>query len=616
MNTLPDENILENLDSFQIVDIIKGLSDEEILQILHDRAFIEKYKLTQTNLRKIVLSLGENAKITLLLDEKEFITGELHFNEVLIVELTTSLSDENAKLKVLENYKLKIGMVMNIIKTLSDQNKVKILLEEKYNFSNNNEISILQQMKIDELCRFMKENREFCIRKDIHPFDIVRGLDAKRQLEFLSRMEDINLTLSEKKEILVTLKNEVKQGIDTSGFPEEYKVALDIPTTEGGGLIALDLSRNLEDYRGLDNLIMINPEKFTKEQRDKLMQLCEICPNFRVCSTLKKGTLYPSKSSEYREGEIWIASVLESLGQEYSTIQKIALIDSAIGKKISYSPDFGTEVFDMNSRALWRTISSGYGICSGISKIEQYMLDRIGVESEIISSETHVFLKLKDIELPLANGNIVRGNTILDPTWNLANHRFGTRPNNFCISYRMARKNDIIETGEDTEAHKNDEALEDATLGLDDQSLRKIFISVGLADKDGQFLAKDMVMKSKALHKLYANQPEQNIREQFLLLAKTCPEFATCINSTIKMLSGLFLNDENLKFNKCTVNRVYSKDDKDKRPVLYVYIDSNELGKRFYYADKESGQFVELAQEEFTKRFECYEADMKRNKRT
>ena len=244
------------------------------------------------------------------------------------------------------------------------------------------------------------------------------------------------------------------------------------------------------------------------------------------------------------------------------------------------------------------------------------MLDRIGVESEIISSETHVFLKLKDIELPLANGNIVRGNTILDPTWNLANHRFGTRPNNFCISYRMARKNDIIETGEDTEAHKNDEALEDATLGLDDQSLRKIFISVGLADKDGQFLAKDMVMKSKALHKLYANQPEQNIREQFLLLAKTCPEFATCINSTIKMLSGLFLNDENLKFNKCTVNRVYSKDDKDKRPVLYVYIDSNELGKKFYYADKESGQFVELAQEEFTKRFECYEADMKRNKRT
>ena len=103
MNTLPDENILENLDSFQIVDIIKGLSDEEILQILHDRAFIEKYKLTQTNLRKIVLSLRENAKITLLLDEKEFITGELHFNEVLIVELTTSLSDENAKLKVLEN---------------------------------------------------------------------------------------------------------------------------------------------------------------------------------------------------------------------------------------------------------------------------------------------------------------------------------------------------------------------------------------------------------------------------------------------------------------------------------------------------------------------------------
>ena len=48
--------------------------------------------------------------------------------------------------------------------------------------------------------------------------------------------------------------------------------------------------------------------------------------------------------------------------------------------------------------------------------------------------------KIKDIELPLANGESVKGNTIIDPTWNLTSHRFGGKPNNFCISYEEARK--------------------------------------------------------------------------------------------------------------------------------------------------------------------------------
>lgn len=47
------------------------------------------------------------------------------------------------------------------------------------------------------------------------------------------------------------------------------------------------------------------------------------------------------------------------------------------------------------------------------------------------------------MEFPTQDGGTVTGNTILDPTWNLAAQRFGGRPNNFCRSYEEIRKHDI-----------------------------------------------------------------------------------------------------------------------------------------------------------------------------
>lgn len=295
----------------------------------------------------------------------------------------------------------------------------------------------------------------------------------------------------------------------------------------------------------------------------------------------------------------------------------MAIIDNAIGQQISYSPDFDTEVFNIEAcRALWKIISSGYGLCNGIAKVEQYMLNRVGIESEFISSGIHAFLKIKNIELPLANGESVTGNTILDPTWNLTRHRFGGKPDNFCISYEQARKNDIDSEGKDHNCHKNDEQLQDATLNLDEQSLRALFTSVGLADRDGQFPIKAFLEKSKQLDEVYANNSEQNIKNQFLLLKQVCPEFATCQNSSMSILKDVLLSNENLRFNKCVVSRVYDRTDKSKRPIIFVYIDSNELGQRFYYANKEEGQFIELSQEEFTRQFECYEEDLEKHERT
>lgn len=343
------------------------------------------------------------------------------------------------------------------------------------------------------------------------------------------------------------------------------------------------------------------------------MKLCDICPNLQAISTLDKVVETVSTGREYKQAEEWITSILDNLKPEYSNAQKLAIIDNCIGNKISYSPDFDTEVFKpYDNRALWKIISSGYGVCNGIAKVEQYILTRIGIESEMVASETHAFLKIKNIELPFANGEIKKGNTILDPTWNLTNHRFNGKPNNFCKSYEEIRKNDKDGEENDHETHKNDKELEDATLNLDDQSLRNLFKSVGLTDEKGQFPIKDLIEKSKFLDEYFANKPEENIHKQFLLLSKTCPEFARCQNSAMSALSGILLNHPNLRFNKCVVNRVYDKNDEEKEAVLFVYIDSDELGKKFYFADKKEGKMKELPQPEFTKQFECYEEDLKR----
>lgn len=82
----------------------------------------------------------------------------------------------------------------------------------------------------------------------------------------------------------------------------------------------------------------------------------------------------------------------------------------------------------------------------------------------------------------------------------------------------------------------------------------------------------------------------------------------------MSILSDVLLSNENLKFNKCVVNRVYNRTDKEKRPILFVYIDSNELGSKFFFANND-GEFLELPQEEFIKRFECYEEDLKKHNR-
>ena len=598
----------QNLGSVESALIFKFISDENIkFRLLKDENIMSRF--SSKEILDMIQNLSDESKAKIATNT--YLTLEiLHLKDYEITELVKNISSEKVKLDILEEIILQPYLKAKIIVTLSPKERIRMLLKEPLLLPNN-QIDIISSLDVNDLGDFLVNHKSFCVENDIHPYEITMNLSPESQKDFVSILHDLDLPFNEKKEILATLKPDVKKSIDISNFPENLQIALQLETRDFDGKIILDLNRNLEDYRGLDNLLSVNPIEFTEKQKARFLQLCDICPDLQVINILNNVSYFASSTSEYKEAEEWISSLINSLDPTYSQLQKLAVIDNAIGKKISYTPDKDTEVFNPSDcRALWKIIVSGYGICNGIAPLEQYILSKVGIESEIVSSKKHAFLKIKNIELPIENGEFIKGSTILDPTWNLTDHRFGAKPYNFCISYEQARKNDIDINGNDHNSHKNDDSLKDVTLGLDEKNLRALFASVGLADKDGIFPVIKLLESSKSINEANINNPEENIRQQFSLLAETCPEFATCQNSTISILSENLLNSSYLKFNKCVVNRVYDKDDDLKKPIVYVYIDLGKIGKKFYIADKSQGKMVEYSQKDFEQQFEIYKSDL------
>ena len=617
LKMLQDEEKMEGFKSWDLESFIEKLNDSDKEKLLNTPGWFESHGFLPYEVSKIIAEMEDSIKYNIV-SNPDLICNMLQLENRDISDIIVTLKKEEDKDKLLDTYQLEEWFQDDIVATYSDEGKEKFLSETQ--LGKYRKILILKSFNIDNLIKYI--NNPETDLSDLGIYEIIMELDESHQEEFISKLDTVNLTEDEKREIFVTLKPDTKEKIDISQLKPSFVNALNMKTTEYGGKIILDLFADVQQYRGLDRLLSVNPTRLYGQEKAKFMQLCAICPEMTVLSSLdskddeKVTTEWSSSASEYLDAEKWIEKVMYKLKPEYTDAQKIAIIDNEIGQKISYSPDFETEVFDSNDcRALYKIISSGYGVCNGIARVEQYLIERAGldIECEIVSSGRHAFIKLNNMEFELSNGERVVGTTILDPTWNLTDHRFNCRPNNFCVSYEEARKNDVDDEGKDHNCHKNDEKLHDATFNLDDASLRKLFKSVGLTDKDGNFPIKYLIDKSSELNQRYKNNPLKNLEEQFLLLKKVCPEFASCQNSTMSILYDLILDNEFLKYDKCEVNRVYNKSDKDKRPITFVYINFEELGEKFYYADKEKGEFIYISKEEFLEQFECYKADLEKS---
>ena len=341
------------------------------------------------------------------------------------------------------------------------------------------------------------------------------------------------------------------------------------------------------------------------------MNFGTICPNLSIYGKLENGR---ATVEEYKEAEEWMDSTISQIPPDWTNLQKLAYIDYCICQRVSYAPTFDTEMENTDdTRSIWRIVNSGYGVCNGISELEVYMLKKAGIDAERVSGVNHAFVKVKDLEMPEENGKTVKGDTIVDPTWNLTANRFGFRPDLFCISYETARKKDIGSSGKDFRCHQNEE-ISGITLELSKENTTKVFQSIGVITReDGKFPAYEIAQKAREIDSKPISSKEK-MEKLLSLIPAYREEFATCQNSTISFLQNVVLPQPNLVFDACVLGKVYQREDQEKKPIVYAYSRFPDGSEAIFYADAEKKSFVPLSIEEFDKRFSLYETELEERK--
>ena len=377
---------------------------------------------------------------------------------------------------------------------LTDEERIALLTHRE--FEKNAFYMLLYTVKNkDFVFEFIKNNRDILEKNKVKLYKIVvRALNEEAQLKFLSMIEngEIETTEKEKRYILASLspknKNIIKKEFEEKNeeLPVNYKEAFEMKVSRFGKIF-VDFESDIKKYRGWDDMIYVDATDLSDDERKKFKQLCEMCPNMKVYDGIDGIVTesFYSSVQEYLIGEEWIESVLKKINLKAKDIQKVVEIDYLIGQKMSYAPEEQTECEDEEAtRALWKSIVSGYGVCVAMAKIENYMFRRIGLKSKVVESSNHAFVKLEDIEIPIEEEQKVivkRGNTIVDLTWNLSDYAIGALPNMLGKSYQEIRREDIVK-GKDTMSHKNDQELADATLSLELSILRSIYESSKVVD--------------------------------------------------------------------------------------------------------------------------------------
>ena len=461
---------------------------------------------------------------------------------------------------------------------------------------------------IINVCNEFKElfEKYNCDLQDV--FSSIYNNNNNKQVDFLERIDEFNFDSDKKRQCFVYINEDVLSSLDRAKIADEYKQVLDLDydcDVLWGQQLIFNVNRDVEVYRGLDKFLQINPKNFSKKERERLFELANVCPQIEIASDMYGGQSIES----YIKAEKWIDSIIDTIDSNMSDVQKIYIIDEAIGKKISYSPIFGKENENrVEVRKLWNIINSGYGVCNGISEIESYMLNKIGIDNEMVSTEGHSFLKIKNLHV---DGKNV-GNSILDPTWNLSENRVGDRPEWFLVSNEMAQ---IFDSNG---YHKNDEKLQDANYHLDKNTTEKELKGIGRVDKDGKF---PFEKKLEALDEFYEknDDPNQLILACLKTVQDNVPDFINCQDTT-KYLLSCTLNrlvdkaSAKLKVREGTqVAKVYRKMDFEKNPVVLVQI-VKEDGENFLaYGDEESNGFVVTNEEWISKNFSSYDVDKEKN---
>lgn len=420
---IKDKKIMDGISSYEVVNIIKSFPDDFKIQILRDISFLKQYDVNTYNIEDVIKYLSEEKRIELL-KEKDFLSSDLGLDNFNLTRIISTFDKVENKTEMLNTYDLESYQKLDILKTFPINEKIQTILKNTYNLEIRELTELTSSLDTESLINFLNSNEEFLKEKNISIEDVTRRLDKQSSIELVSKLDLLNCSQIEKNMVLATLNEEAKKEVSRENLSKEEKDMLEIKKTNllhkpkdsyNNGLLEVNLDEDVEKFKGLDKYVIINPKHLSKTQLENFCKLCDICPNMQIADDIG---ISSSTVEEYKKGELWITQVLGKITDEMTDIEKIAIIDNEIGKKISYSPDFDTETFkEGDARSLWKIISTGYGVCNGISQVACYMLGRVGIDAKMVSGEHHSFVKLSNITIPREDGTSITGNTILDPTW-------------------------------------------------------------------------------------------------------------------------------------------------------------------------------------------------------
>ena len=258
-----DKDAMLGLKDYDITEIVSTLENDKKLQFL--KTLEKDYQgpqISENYLYGIIKSLDKDSKKTLLYD-KNLLKNTLKLQDIEIINLICEVEDKD-KLPLGNLYAFDKAFMFSIVNSLSDDKKKKFIIENPYGYNDIDITAMLYTLKIETIVDIMKNNQEFLRHKKIKPYQLARRLSVEEQLKLIDSIEDINLSLNEKRKIFASLSPETKQRIDKSRLPNEYKLALeveigtDIANYVTYGKVIIDFGKDLEIYRGLDELIIVN----------------------------------------------------------------------------------------------------------------------------------------------------------------------------------------------------------------------------------------------------------------------------------------------------------------------------------------------------------------------
>lgn len=596
-------------DDYTLKQLLNPKAIEYLLEDKEKRKLFNNF--SSFDYRNLIVKLDDDKKIKFLEDTDNY--NDIGFNKMDFTEIVETIKNDDVIEKLLNSSLVDNKNIGDVLKVLDDKYTINCLEQKDGRFDKNSFIRAISSLKnVDNLIDVCNEFKELFEKYDCDLQDIFSFIyNNDKQVDFLERIDEFNFDYDKKRECFVGVKEDVLSLLDRAKIADEYKKVLDLDYDYGsfwGPQLIFNLNRDVEEYRGLDKFLRINPKSFSKKERGELFELAKVCPKIQIVSDIL-GIFCGQNIESYVNAEKWIDSIIDTIDPNMSDVQKIYIIDEAIGKKISYSPVWGKENEDtIVVRQLWNVINSGYGVCNGIAEVENYMLNKIGIESEMIYTKRHAFLKIKNLNV---DGKNV-GNSILDPTWNLSENRVGDRPEWFLVS------NDMAQIFDSNGHHKNDEKLQDANYHLDKNTMERELKGISRVDKDGKF---HFEKRLEALDEFYEknDDPDQLILACLKTVQDNVSDFINC-QSTTKFLLSYTLDrlvnkdSEKLKVREGTqVVEVYKKCDETKSPINLVQVVKENGDVFFSYGDKETNSFVVTNEEWISKNFSSYDVDKEKN---